>query len=295
MKRKKSTESPESTKSQKKKKKDKIPVVKIHNYDARKLDEIIEKESIDLILTSPPYPMIKMWDEVFRDLDDKIPEVKTWNENNIHKIFKNMHEQLDIIWKKLFVVLKEGGIAIINIGDAMRTFNKIFQVFPNSSMVISGMLNAGFIMLPNIYWKKPNNRPNSFLGSGFYPVNAYVSVDCEHILIFRKGKLRKFPKKDKNRENSKFTKEERNKWFSQLWNDVNGIKQREIGKRRTAEFPEEIPRRLIKMYSVIGDVVLDPFIGTGTTAKVAIELGRDCVGIEINKDFVIESKSKLMI
>ena len=102
----------------------------------------------------------------------------------------------------------------------------------------------------------------------------------EYILIFRKGPPRIFPAKDPRRYDSKFTKKERDEWFSQVWK-VPGARQVIDGlERRVAAFPEEIPRRLIRMFSILGDVILDPFLGSGTTLKVAMELERKFFGYE---------------
>lgn len=269
-----------------------------HLLDSRKLDDVIKENSIDLVVSSPPYPMIDMWNEVFREMDSTIPPVEEWTISNAFEIFEKMHSQLDIVWTKLFKVVKDSGIVIINVGDATRTFpdkskkKKQFQMFPNAARITMAMMKIGFTSLPNIYWKKIGNKPNSFLGSGFLPVNAYVTLDCEHILIFRKGNIRKFKPKDSNREDSKFTKEERDLWFSQTWTGINGVKQtrkseskkksdKEDKKERTGAFPEEIPNRLIKMYSVKGDTILDPFCGTKTTLKVAEKLERKSIGLDI--------------
>lgn len=268
-----------------------------HLLDSRKLDEVIKENSIDLVVSSPPYPLISMWDDIFIEMDETIPPVSEWNICNAFEIFEKMHLQLDIVWTKLFKVVKESGIVIINVGDATRTFpttkgskSKQFQLFPNASRITMAMMKIGFTCLPNIYWKKIGNKPNKFMGSGFLPVNAYVTLDCEHILIFRKGNIRKFKPKDENRKNSEFTKEERDLWFSQTWTGINGVKQmrksESKGKKgekneRTGAFPEEIPRRLIRMYSVKGDTVLDPFCGTKTTLKVAEKLERKSIGLDI--------------
>lgn len=261
-----------------------------HLLDSRKLDEVIKENSIDLVVSSPPYPLISMWDDIFIEMDETIPPVSEWNICNAFEIFEKMHLQLDIVWTKLFKVVKESGIVIINVGDATRTFpngkSKQFQLFPNASRITMAMMKIGFTALPNIYWKKIGNKPNKFMGSGFLPVNAYVTLDCEHILIFRKGNIRKFKPKDENRKNSEFTKEERDLWFSQTWSGINGVKQTKKSKKgekdeRTGAFPEEIPRRLIRMYSVKGDTVLDPFCGTKTTLKVAEKLERKSIGLDI--------------
>ncbi len=259
--------------------------------DSRHMDEV-EDESVHLVVTSPPYPMIQIWDELFKSLDERIQ--KKWEklesmddekkkEKIVYEIYELMHDVLLLTWKEVYRVLVPGGIACINIGDATRKVNGIFRLFPNHAKIIEHFERIGFVTLPYILWKKPTNKPNAFLGSGFLPTNAYVTLDVEYILIFRKGGPRKFKPKDPYRYASKYTKEERDKWFSQIWDDIKGVRQSHSAlTRRTAAFPEEIPRRLIRMFSIIGDTVLDPFLGTGTTTKVAIELKRNSIGYEID-------------
>lgn len=244
--------------------------------DCRDMKEI-GSNTVHLMVTSPPYPMIEMWDELFEGMDCKT--------------YEQMHECLAQVWKEVYRILVDGGIACINIGDATRRVDDTFRLFPNHSKIIEHCERIGFITLPNILWKKPTTKPKykgkgAFLGSGMLPPNAYVTSDCEYILIFRKGNLRKFKPKDEIRYASAYIKEERDVWFSQIW-DVVGTKQNntEVG-RRIAAFPEEIPRRLIKMFSIIGDTVLDPFLGTGTTTKVAKELNRNSIGYEIKSDLL---------
>ncbi|ALM76166.1 DNA-methyltransferase [Thermococcus barophilus] len=269
--------------------------------DSRSLEEI-EDESVHLVVTSPPYPMIEIWDDLFRklnpDIDSAFKKLKTTTnkqkkEKIVREIYELMHGTLLPVWKELYRVLIPGGIACINIGDATRKLNGNFRLFPNHAKIIEYFEEIGFVTLPYILWKKPTNKPNAFLGSGFLPPNAYVTLDVEYILIFRKGEPRKFKPKDPLRYASRYTKEERDKWFSQIWDDVKGERQTHPKiARRTAAFPEEIPRRLIRMFSVIGDTVLDPFLGTGTTTKVAIELQRNSIGYEIDESLkpVIEEK-----
>lgn len=274
--------------------------------DSRRMEEV-DDESVNLIVTSPPYPMIEMWDNVFRMLDNQINEL--WekmlietNENNrekyIKEIYNMMHINLAKVWEECYRVLVDGGIACINIGDATRKLNGKFRLFPNHAKVIEMCEKVGFITLPYILWKKPTNKPKykgkgAFLGSGFLPPNAYVTLDCEFILLFRKGGPRKFQQKDTYRYLSAYTKEERDKWFTQIW-EIPGTKQT-IEERRVAAFPEEVPYRLIRMFSIIGDVVLDPFLGTGTTSKVAMELKRNSIGYEIDESLVPIIKEKLKI
>ena len=149
----------------------------------------------------------------------------------------------------------------------------------------------GFTILPYILWKKPTTKPKykgkgAFLGSGFLPPNAYVTLDCEFILLFRKGNLRKFPPQDQTRYESAFTKPQRDEWFSQIW-ALKGTRQTEGElERRTAAYPDEIAERLIKMFSIKGDRGLDPFLGSGTTTKVAMQNQRNSVGYEVDPNLL---------
>ncbi len=257
---------------------------------------------VQLMVTSPPYPMIRMWDNQFAqdpEIDDLWQKLKTDNkEETVTQIYNAMHENLAKVWRETFRVLCEGGIACINIGDATRTVNGSFHLFANHSKIIEHCERIGFTTLPYILWKKPTTKPQykgkgAFLGSGFLPPNAYVTMDCEYILIFRKGKLRKFPPHDADRYASKLTKEQRDKWFSQIWT-VKGIRQSASElERRTAAFPEEIADRLIKMFSIKGDTVLDPFLGSGTTVKAAIQNQRNSIGYEKDPNLLPLIKSKI--
>ncbi len=235
----------------------------------------LQHESVHLVVTSPPYPMVALWDHLFAEF-------------SAHT-YSQMHDYLDQVWGEVERVLVPGGIACVNIGDATRTRDGSFRLYPNHSRVIEAFEKLGLSTLPYILWKKPTTKPRYkgkgvFLGSGFLPPNAYVTLDMEYILLFRKGGLRAFQPRDPDRYRSRFTKAERDKWFSQVWT-VTGARQNVEGiERRVAAFPEEIPRRLIRMFSVVGDLVLDPFLGSGTSLKVAMDLGRRFVGYERRED-----------
>lgn len=262
--------------------------------DSRKMRHI-EDESIDLIITSPPYPMIEMWDELFSSFDHRIGNLLLDDSPEAgKKAFDLMHRQLSMTLSECARVMKEGGICCINIGDSLRSINGKFQLFANHARLIDTMESLGLTNLPYILWKKPTNRPNAFLGSGFLPPNAYVTLDCEYILISRKGAPRQFRPKDPARYESRFSKKERDKWFSQIWADIPGASQSDKKSGlRTGAFPMEIPERLIRMFSIKGDIVLDPFMGTGTSLIAAIGLCRRFIGYEINQNVISQEALRL--
>ncbi len=238
--------------------------VRLLRGDARDL-RALPPASVHLVVTSPPYPMIPQWDAVFR----------AWGAPD----YDAMHRELDRAWAECARLLVPGGILAVVIGDALRRVDGEFRLWPNHASVLAGAGAAGLRPLPYVLWKKPTNKPNAFLGSGFLPPNAYVTLDCEFVLLFRNGLLRRFPPHDVARTESRFGRAERDHWFSQVWDDVRGAPQRGAGGR-TGAFPPEIPDRLVRMFSVRGDTVLDPFAGTGTTVWAAAARGRDAVGVE---------------
>lgn len=263
----------------------------IHNIYpglSQKMDSI-ENNSVELVVTSPPYPMIEMWDDIMSTQNPNIRNAI--NANNGNLAFELMHKELDKVWNEVFRVLIPGGIACINIGDATRTINGNFSLYSNHSRIINYFINNGFVNLPNILWRKQTNAPNKFMGSGMLPAGAYVTLEHEWILIFRKGGKREFKNvEDKlNRRKSSFFWEERNMWFSDMWDNIKGTKQKIIkseSRERSAAFPLEIPYRLINMFSLQGDSVLDPFLGTGTTTIAAMMSNRNSIGYEIDSHFV---------
>ena len=237
----------------------------------------LETNSVDLTVTSPPYPMIQMWDFI-------VP----MNENDPMETFDRWHSLLAETWNEVWRVTKDGGFICINIGDATRTVKGRFSVYPNHVRITDFFIKKGAVVLPSIIWRKTTNAPNKFMGSGMLPSGAYVTLEHEHILIFRKGDKREFKSKQAKllRQKSAFFWEERNIWFSDTW-DLKGVSQRikNTNRERNAAFPFELPFRLINMFSLIGDTVLDPFLGTGTTTTVGIALGRNSVGYEFDKSF----------
>ena len=248
----------------------------------------IKDNSIELVVTSPPYPMIEMWDDIMSKQNQEIK--KALDHHNGSLAFELMHLELDKVWAEVERVLIPGGFVCINIGDATRTINESFSLYPNHARIITAFQKLGLSNLPNIIWRKQTNAPNKFMGSGMLPSGAYVTLEHEWILIFRKGNKRQFKTDDEKlrRKESSFFWEERNIWFSDLW-DLKGAKQKMDNaetRKRSAAFPFEIPYRLINMYSLKGDTVLDPFLGTGTTSIAAIASQRNSIGYEIDERFL---------
>src|SRR5690554_6427553 len=250
--------------------------------------EQLKNNSVELVVTSPPYPMIKMWDEIMAGQNPHVQSAL--DKNDGAHAFELMHRELDKVWAEVERVLTPGGFACINIGDATRTINGEFALYPNHSRIISAFRKLNLSNLPNIIWRKQTNAPNKFMGSGMLPSGAYVTLEHEWILIFRKGGKRQFETKTEKLERMKssFFWEERNVWFSDLW-DLKGTKQKMDNsetRKRSAAFPFELPYRLINMYSLQGDTVLDPFLGIGTTTLAAIATQRNSIGYEIDLMFL---------
>lgn len=256
---------------------------KIYFESSERLLQLAD-ESIDLVVTSPPYPMVEMWDESMILQNTRIAEALKNGDG--FQAFTLMHEILNIVWAETARVVKKGGFVCINIGDATRTIGGEFNLYPNHSQIIHFFTHHGFSMLPAIIWRKPTNSPNKFMGSGMLPAGAYVTLEHEYILVFRKGGKRIFKtEQEKNkRQQSAYFWEERNQWFSDLW-EIRGATQKILnssGRERSGAYPFEIPYRLINMYSSKGDTVLDPFLGTGTTTSAAVASSRHSIGYEID-------------
>ena len=267
----------------------------------------LPSESVDLMVTSPPYPMIEMWDEMFGRQSASVK--RALEKRDGPRAFELMHRLMDPIWEEIYRVLKVGGFACINIGDATRTISDNFVLYPNHMRVLQATSQIGFSVLPCVLWRKQTNAPNKFMGSGMLPAGAYVTLEHEYILILRKGPKREFRKEEdkKNRRESAIFWEERNRWFSDVWLDVKGTPQAlndKSSRIRSAAYPFKVAYRLINMYSVKGDTVLDPFGGTGTTTAAAIASGRNSIGYEIDrslekvidrmKDVIVDSSWQLI-
>ncbi len=248
--------------------------------DSRKMIEV-ENNSIDLVVTSPPYWHIKDY-----EVEGQIGYGQT-----LHEYLKDLYR----VWKECYRILKPGRRLCINIGDqfARSIIYGRYKVIPLHAEFIAQCEDIGFDYMGSIIWQKKTTMNTTgganVMGSYPYPPNGMVEIDYEFILIFKKpGKGKKVPKEVK--EKSKLTKKEWKEYFYGHWY-FGGARQIE----HEAMFPEELPKRLIKMYTFVGDTVLDPFLGSGTTVKAALNLNRNAIGYEINEKFLDIIKEKLSL
>ena len=218
--------------------------------------------SIDLVVTSPPYWHIK---------DYGVPGQVGYGQS-LHEYLKDLYR----VWGECFRALRPGGRLCINIGDqfARAAVYGRYKIIPLHAEFIAQCEDIGFDFMGSIIWQKKTTMNTTggavVMGSYPYPPNGLVEIDYEYIQIFKKpGAAKKVSKEIK--EASKLTKEEWKEFFYGHWH-FGGARQ--VGHE--AMFPEELPRRLIKMFTFVGDTVLDPFLGSGTTVKVALGVGRNC-------------------
>jgi DNA modification methylase len=185
----------------------------------------VATDAVDLVVTSPPYPMIEMWDEQFARQSESV--AAALEDGDGERAFEAMHECLHSVWREVARVLAPGGVAAVVVGDATRTLDGRYRVYPNHARVIDAFEALDFDPLPNVLWRKPTNAASKFLGSGMVPPNAYVTLEHEYVLLFRNGgSRREFEPGATRRYESAYFWEERNRWFSDVWTDVQGAKQR---------------------------------------------------------------------
>lgn len=246
--------------------------------DSRSLNKIKDK-SVQLIITSPPYWQLK--------------DYGTEDQIGFNDSYEEYINNLNLVWKECNRVLADGCRLCINIGDqfARSVYYGRYKVIPIRTEIIRFCESLGMDYMGAIIWQKATTMNTSgggaIMGSYPYPRNGILKMDYEFILLFKK--LGDAPKPTKEQKAaSAMTKEEWSQYFSSHWN-FNGVKQ--LG--HIAMFPEELPKRLIKMFSFVGETVFDPFAGSGTTSLAAKNLGRNSIGYEINKDFAPIIKEKL--
>lgn len=248
--------------------------------DSRQMDHL-EDGSVQLVVTSPPYWQLK--------------DYGTENQIGYHEDYETYINNLNLVWKECYRVLENGCRLCVNIGDqfARAVYYGRYKVIPIRTEIIKFCESIGFDYMGAIIWQKQTTTNTtggaSLMGSYPNPRNGILSIDYEFILTFKKlGNPRKVSKEIKAQ--SSMTKEEWKTFFQGHWN-FGGAKQ----DGHIAMFPEELPYRLIKMFSFVGDTVLDPFLGSGTTSLVAKKLNRNSVGYEINIDYKAFIEKKLGI
>jgi len=244
-------------------------VHRIYFKDSRNMQEV-DNETVQLIATSPPYWSIK---------DYGNPKQIGYRDS-LPKYFR----ELGKVWSECIRVLESGCRLCINIGDQyIRASEKTpYQIIPLHAMMVNDLMTKHrkeVLYLGSIIWKKiPTTKTTggaSVMGSYGYPRNGYVSYNYEYIALFKKkGKAKKPSLEIKKR--SFINRVEWRDLFNGIWT-FNGVKQ--VGGM--AIFPDALPQRLMRMFTYEGDTCLDPFLGSGTTTRVALELKRNSIGYEI--------------
>ena len=242
------------------------------------MDELPDN-SVHLIVTSPPYWQLK--------------DYGSENQIGFNDSYEKYINNLNLVWKECYRVLHDGCRLCINIGDqfARSVYYGRYKVIPIHSEIIRFCETIGFDFMGQIIWQKTTTMNTTgggaVMGSFPYPRNGIVKLDFEYILLFKKQGDAPKPTPEQKAQ-SAMTNEEWNTYFSGHWY-FNGAKQ----DKHLAMFPEELPKRLIKMFSFPQETILDPFMGSGTTAAVAKALGRNSVGYEINGDFIPLIKDRI--
>jgi modification methylase len=238
----------------------------------------VNDQSVHLVITSPPYWQLK----------DYGHEKQIGFDHSYEDYINN----LNLVWKECYRVLHDGCRLCVNIGDqfARSVYYGRYKIIPIRTEIIKFCETIGFDYMGAIIWQKVTTCNTtggaSIMGSFPYPRNGIVKIDYEFILLFKKyGQAPKPTQQDKNK--SEMTTEEWNQYFSGHWNFA-GEKQ----DKHLAMFPEELPKRLIKMFSFVGETVLDPFLGGGTTTLAAKNLCRNSVGYEVNQEFLSAIKER---
>jgi len=253
---------------------------KIIRGDSRFMIELQDK-SVHLVITSPPYWQLK--------------DYGTNEQIGFNDSYENYINNLNLVWKECYRVLDNGCRLCVNIGDqfARSVYYGRYKVIPIRTEIIKFCESIGFDYMGAIIWQKKTTTNTtggaSIMGSFPFPRNGILSIDYEFILLFKKLGTPKRPYK-KDKELSRMTKEEWKEYFSGHWNFGGALQDGHI-----AMFPEELPKRLIKMFSFVGDNILDPFLGSGTTSLAAKNLDRSSMGYEINHEFIPYIKQKLQV
>jgi modification methylase len=239
--------------------------------DCREMREIAA-ESVHLVVTSPPYWQLKDYGAA--------------EQIGYHDSYEDYINHLNLVWQECARVLHPGCRLCINVGDqfARAAYYGRYKIMPIRTEIIKFCETIGFDYMGAVIWQKVTTCNTSggatIMGSFPFPRNGILKLDYEFILIFKKPGLTP-PVSPEAKERSRLTTVEWNAYFQGHWN-FPGEKQ----ARHLAMFPEELPRRLIRMFTFMGETVLDPFLGSGTTSLAAKNQARNSIGYEINPEFV---------
>lgn len=254
--------------------------------DAREMVELGDENSIHLVVTSPPYWTLKEYEN-------------TAGESQLGHVedYQKFQDELTKVWKRCFDLLTPGGRLCVVVGDVCiaRRQAKRHYVVPLHADITVRCREIGFDYLTPILWYKIANARTEVAGNGSaflgkpYEPNAIIKNDVEYILLFRKPGGYRAPTQEQ-RSLSMIEKEDHAHWFRAIWSDIPGS-SRERG--HPAPFPAEIAYRLINMFSFVGDTVLDPFLGTGSTTEAAIRAERNSVGYEIEPKYLELIRNRL--
>ena len=251
--------------------------------DSRDLS-MLDDGSVHLVVTSPPYWTLKKYRDHSRQL------------GGVHD-YEVFLEQLDKVWRHCFRVLVPGGRLICVVGDVCLSRRKNsgrHRVVPLHASIQEHCRNIGFDNLAPIIWYKIANavfeasrNGGGFLGKPYEP-NAVIKNDIEYLLMQRKPGGYRRPTVPE-RILSVISSENHKQWFQQIWSGLAGASTRE----HPAPYPEELASRLIRMFSFVGDTILDPFMGTGTTTVAASRCGRNSIGVEIDPTYFAMAEQRI--
>ncbi len=254
----------------------------LHLGDARQLD-FIPDQSVHLVVTSPPYWTLKE----YNSSEAQLGSVDEYEE---------FLREVDRVWSHCYRVLVPGGRLVCVVGDvclSRRKNNGRHTVVPLHASIQEHCRAMGFDNLAPIIWHKIANAKleasgngGGFLGKPYEP-NAVIKNDIEFILMERKAGGYRSPG-FLERACSVIPDELHKRWFRQIWADVPGASTR----NHPAPFPVELAERLIRMFSFVGDIVLDPFLGSGTTALAAWQAGRSSIGVEVDSDYIEKAERR---